>query len=476
MAKMQPLSRLSERVPIPSMQGWLKPVMLFFGVLVIYLRAPVLLLQARFWAEEATVYFVTAYRASWLDGLLNNHIGYFNLWPAFATTLAAHLVPLEQAPLVTTLLAFAAQLFPIAIILFSRSPLWRSHLAKILRILVVLFVPSSYESWLNTVNSQFYFQLSVFLLAVEGVSSEPFQKWFQRFVLAAGGLTGILSLFMFPLFLFRWLVERQKERLVQVLILGACGLVQAASMLAVMSQTEGVVARRFNLTIGVRTAISILWTRTFGLIVTGYDFDALLTPWLYPLVENTALRLATPIVLALFEIFILWLLVSRYEWQQKVIWLGGFVLSFLPSILFAVGSKPKETLIIPGYSPRYFIIPSAIFMLMILKTGLQAQKTIVKVLLWCVLALALFWGMNSFVRQKPYEPGWPVWQQQVSQWRADPASPLQIWPPGWKINLPPPFGNQTTACRCFDAVSACTSISKPQSYMRYVADAQSAIP
>lgn len=102
---------------------------------LIALRAPVLVLAPRLWAEEASVYLAYAQSQSFLRSLLfvptsDFPAGYLNLPANLASTLAAFVFPLELAPAVAMVIAFALQLVPFVIVLWGRSRFWTTPRAS----------------------------------------------------------------------------------------------------------------------------------------------------------------------------------------------------------------------------------------------------------------------------------------------------------------------------------------------------------
>ena len=142
-------SKISNRI--------IKLSFLFLGVLAMFFRAPSFFFEPRFWAEEGIIYFSNAFNNPWYKALFTPHLDYLSLFNNIASTLAANIVQLKDAPLITTLLAFAVQVIPLAIVLWSQSELWGSAVKKAVGILIILFVPLSGEIWLATNCSQFYF-------------------------------------------------------------------------------------------------------------------------------------------------------------------------------------------------------------------------------------------------------------------------------------------------------------------------------
>ena len=84
---------------------------LFLYAFILVVRAPWVLFQGRFWAEEGTFFLPYAWTHSFLDSLIAPHAGYYNLVSNLAGIIATR-VPLEVAPRFTVALAFLLQLLP----------------------------------------------------------------------------------------------------------------------------------------------------------------------------------------------------------------------------------------------------------------------------------------------------------------------------------------------------------------------------
>jgi hypothetical protein len=135
-------------------------------LLLIFLRAPAILLTGRFWAEEGKIYFLDARLRSWWDALLASRMGYYSGWTKLAA-LTATAVPLEWAPMVTVYAALAVQLMVVWFVV--RSDAFAGPVARVLAVAAVLLAVPSAEVWLNTANSQFHFALGAAVLLVTSV-------------------------------------------------------------------------------------------------------------------------------------------------------------------------------------------------------------------------------------------------------------------------------------------------------------------
>lgn len=404
-----------------------------------YLRDPRYLLQPRFWAEEGSLHFAYSYSHTWLQALFNPQVGYLNFWPNLATLLAT-LPPLEVAPLVTTLLAFAVQMLPVLLVLFSRSPLWQGWVRKCLGVAVVLFAPLTTEVWLNTINSYVYLAVAAFFILLEETPQGQARRWVYRGLLALSGLTGTLACFLTPLFFYRAWRERQAERGGQALILAACAMLQVGLIFSIHSY--GNVGQRFTL-IGLTTVGSAVWTQSLGLFAAGYEqahhwakhLLALhtLDPYLFKLWGRSLLLAA----LAFF-----FMLSSNLPTRERIIYLGSYGLWVLFSIMFSI-IPDKYDFINTGMQQRLFFAPNVILGWMLLANlrfdwvqGWHGwARRITALLAAALLCLAILWGVWSFWRPWVPASAWPDWRQEVSTWRATPGYLLRIQPEGWTVNL-----------------------------------------
>ena len=95
---------------------------LLFGTLLaalLLLRSPGSLLHPQFWAEDGTLFFQEAFNRGFLSTILQPASGYLHSFPRLVAGFSL-LVPMEQAPLVFNLAAFAVQLVPALYLLGPR--------------------------------------------------------------------------------------------------------------------------------------------------------------------------------------------------------------------------------------------------------------------------------------------------------------------------------------------------------------------
>lgn len=403
-----------------------------------FMRETAFFFAPRLWAEEGTQYFAYAYRYAhselWYRGILNVQRGYFSLWPNLATTLAANFIPLEQAPLVTTLLALVIQVIPVGLVLWSKVEIWQSFPRKIAGIAVFLFIPLSGEIWLNTINSQFYFALIAVLVLIEPGNVTGLRKWSYRILLLLAGLTGPVTCILSPLFIFVAVWEKKRERAVQAAILSLCAIIQLA-LLGMFGQSDKIVTLRFADLNGV-SLIYAVWTQSIGLVMGGLD---LMREWAQRVElirsQSDVMYLFLALGLLVVESAFLWLASTGLAVREKLILLGSYLLLIFFSFAGAL-SQDKSALIVPGVGGRYFWVPNILLCCLLIANVFSAQHHKYRRGVFAVILLsALILGGLKYHDTLLIGQDWSNWKDEIKLWQADPAYKVKIWPPPWEMSL-----------------------------------------
>jgi len=194
-------------------------------VLLTIWRMPAVIFEGRFWAEEATVFYVHAATTPWRQALFYSYAGYMNLGANAPAVAARHLVPIDHAPRITLVFAFAAQLCPALLLVTSHAAWLRSRLALAASLLLLVAAPSSEEVWLNTLHSQFHLGLCVALILA--LEIEPGgRELFRRILLFLAPLYGLVAVISLSLFAVRAFVDRSRDRLIQTVVLASGSAIQ----------------------------------------------------------------------------------------------------------------------------------------------------------------------------------------------------------------------------------------------------------
>jgi hypothetical protein len=439
------VNSLDDRPPGPRRAAAARLGLLLLAGVAIAARAPDLLRQPRFWAEEATVYFVSAVRSSWLEALAAPHLGYYSLYANLATALAAHTVPLEHAPLVTTLAAIVAQLLPVGVILGGRIRFLADLPRQTIGVAIVLLTPPSLEIWLNSPNSQFFLALTTCLLLLEDAERQPpGSRWTRRIVLIVAGLTGPVSGALTLVAWWRAWLRPGREARIHGIILAACVGVQALALLSAPAELDAE-ARLGGF--DPATSAAIWATRAVAEPLVGTDRATNLARAVHAFRERSpaharALGLALGAAVAL----LLTILAGGSRSPGVFLLLASYLLVTALSIVTALGT-PKEALIRIGASGRYFYISGVLLNLLVLTALDGSFRRLGRSRRWLaclLLGFSLLVNATHFRSRLLAPPERPDWRTEVATWRRDPRHRLRVWPSGWTISLSPDPVRQRT--------------------------------
>lgn len=405
------------------------------------LRAPALLAAPRFWGEEGSVYFAHAARTPFAEAVVAPHLDYLAVWANLATALAA-LVPLESAPLVTTLAAFAVQCVPAAVIAWSPSPFWTPAWRRAAGVALVLLTPLSAANWLTTIGSQFYLALAAGLLLVEDPEQQGTAgRWTRRVLLALCAVSGPPAAFVAPVYALRALRDRRRETAIQAAIVVAGALVQAGVWAAARAGADAAAPRSPGVHVATGPLVVAMQCVVLPLFGAGVASDAETWlqrtggegTWTYGIAGAAAAAL------------LLWggVRLAGDSPERRRLVLAAALLAIL-STLFATGSDmtgSKSALLVPGFGQRYFHAPSVLLMCALLHRAAASLhptpgRSHVAAALCAIALLAGAWRFRADIRPV-VGPGFPDWRAEVAAWRADPSHRPRAWPGDFRVDLAP---------------------------------------
>jgi hypothetical protein len=417
----------------------LRALVLVAACVVMALRAPLLLRQPRFWAEEGKVYFAYAYAADGLwRALLAPHQGYYHLFANLATVLAL-LVPVRHAPMVTTLLAFAAQALPLAIVLWGKAPLWRTLPRSIVAVAIILLTPSSAECWLNAINSQFYLALSAALLLLEETPEAVWRRWAYRGILALAALSGPVTAFLTPLFAVRaWAHRSDREAGTQAWMVGAGAMLQLGIVLTSLEiPPEGAV--RFA-GLGPANLLAVIANRTIVMPLASSSAAQWVCERLvqaHDAGSDGLIAFGLVVALGALGTFLCW----KRPSSQRYLLAASLLLTTLSTISALISAgQTKWVLVWPGTAIRYYYAPSVLLMMAFwgrVDTQPKRWRRPASLLAALALTVGLVLGAADYrpLMQPFVSDDWPVWQEEVAVWETRPGYRLEIWPPPWDMQL-----------------------------------------
>lgn len=406
---------------------------------IIILRDPLLIQSPRFWAEEGSVYFRAAYDSSWVHALIASHQGYYSLVPNAVTLIAARCVALEWAPLVTTLAALLVQLIPFTVIFIGRCEIWQTWPRKITVAAIILLNPYNGNLFLNTINSQFFLGLTVFLILMEPADDpDRFRKYYFRVLIVIAGLTGPVACMLLPAFFLKYFLHRSRDNRRLVLVTCLAAAVQVGYFLhkALVNQLSFV----FNRSTGC-SAIHYLaaqFSKNVLALFTGPYVSDFFGKIHQEISRSGDSALITGELVFLVVQFILILYpISHREYRTRYMALIAVCFLFLSIGTFVLTVDQKDTLALFGRGQRYFYVPAIMVMLLIVHVSQQAirfRNRGMQIICTGLIILYLGSGLSIF-RYHFHSSNGPVWQEEVNIWRRTPDYALSIHPPGWSMEL-----------------------------------------
>jgi len=420
-----------------------KKFLLLVSVVIIAInivRCPELLLNPRFFAEEGTTYFSGAFQKSFLANIFSAHYGYYTLYNQIATSLAT-LAPLENAPLVTTMMSLLVQVGISLYVLWGELPLidalWK-------RVVLALAIPllAWPGHWLTIIGTHCWFGVGTFLLLMSSSRCKKFCCYTARVVyLMIAGLTGVVSCFMAPAYLWRGFMEKSKEYIAYAAILSVCSLVHIGVLLEALQSQSAEVSNRFiSASFGTMLGKTIVYL--FAVPFTGrrifeQQFIAMLGINLKAAIENLfgvnllihdlfIIPIIIGIALILLTAVIIWK--NRTKLEVQVLAVALVVVTAL-SNLCSINSTG---------GPRYYFIPSLILLtLYICMLNVRSYRPMVlaTVLLLVTTFLGNGYEYRSIMRKDAFKNEYSNWRTEVGLWRTTPSYQMNIWPTPWKMKL-----------------------------------------
>lgn len=185
---------------------------LSYTLLIIY-KSPEIFIFGRFFAEEGSVFWSYTLANEYLDILqyLIPSGGYFTLNVNLAMILVK-LLPIAYAPFVTIYLSFFISVLP-AFFAYKYNFLSLNKVENNYLFGLYLFLHSLHwpEVSLNTINSQVYFGVLVFLILTFGLKNDKtIFRFIEQLILFISFMSTFYAVVQFPIILIRYLKEKNK--------------------------------------------------------------------------------------------------------------------------------------------------------------------------------------------------------------------------------------------------------------------------
>jgi len=419
---------------------YLKSLLTVTVIAVIMLRCPEILYQPRFWAEEGA-FFAFAFNDGFWTNLFTPHYGYITLYNSLATSLAT-LFPLEVAPLVTTWMALLVQTSASAFLIWGHYRLlpclWqRVGVALLMQLLAYSGI------WLNTLGAQFFLATITFCVLMYDDEKRPGSvQVLHGCILVISGLTGVISCFMVPAFLYKYLMTKTKAMAIYAGILLASLLLNGLVFIAALLRHDPEVGLRL---VGNDLARLFIKLMSFQFAAPFFGHLFLTTPkmedtgfeirkFIFNLTEFDSFRSESQVITflagSIILLILIMLLIKSFQ-NQEVKYIVILLVAVIPmSTLFSVQMSS---------GPRYTFVPSIVigfFLASLLnnKEFTHTAQSIAGVLLLLSLIFNSFEYRRS-ITETAYSNNWLPWKDEVRKWRQYNRYELAIWPPPWRVSL-----------------------------------------
>jgi len=419
---------------------YLKSLLTVTVIAVIMLRCPEILYQPRFWAEEGA-FFAFAFNDGFWTNLFIPHYGYITLYNSLATSLAT-LFPLEVAPLVTTWMALLVQTSASAFLIWGHYRLlpclWqRVGVALLMQLLAYSGI------WLNTLGAQFFLATITFCVLMYDDEKRPGSvQVLHGCILVISVLTGVISCFMVPAFLYKYLMTKTKAMAIYAGILLASLLLNGLVFIAALLRHDPEVGLRL---VGNDLARLFIKLMSFQFAAPFFGHLFLTTPkmedtgfeirkFIFNLTEFDSFRSESQVITflagSIILLILIMLLIKSFQ-NQEVKYIVILLVAVIPmSTLFSVQMSS---------GPRYTFVPSIVigfFLASLLnnKEFTHTAQSIAGVLLLLSLIFNSFEYRRS-ITETAYSNNWLPWKDEVRKWRQYNRYELAIWPPPWRVSL-----------------------------------------
>lgn len=375
------------------------------------------LASGRLWAEEGTFFFHDIAAAGWLDGLFyqfNSHVELMTNLVIMAGTS----VDLRYAPLVTSYLSFALQSLPVILLLCFRHSLHLNRLAVFGVIVVLAGIPQAKEVWANAINLHFHFALALGLIIAIPIADQRRYRWVMRVVVLCCGLSGIPAHFLAPVLCYRAWQERDRERWIQLAILGACTLMQLA-----LIASAGSLGRELVFDPVVYALVALY--QNGCLLLLGYPGSKVSEAFIRQALGGDGVAVAG-VVIALGVVAFCLVRAGVQSLPRRFLLLGALCLSYA-SFVTALGDD-RSMMISRLFGLRYFFASNVLFAVVLFGT-LGLRRNLLVIACAVVATLAALRGVNATFKG-------PDWREAYDTAAAEQRSRVEIWPRGWYLQLP----------------------------------------
>jgi hypothetical protein len=395
------------------------------------LRAPQVF-AGRFWAEEG-IYYGLFQTLSVASSLFYAGAGYPVILTN-ASVLLSELVPVEYAPVITTVVGLGALLALLALILLWSERLGLDNAMAGIIAALVMMLPHTAEVTANATNLQWIAAaIGVLVLLLPGDAS----KGFSCCVVFIAGLAGPATILLIPAFILKCGLDRSRSSWMQL----GCLLLPVAVMTIVMLGANQSSTRSHPLDPDLY--LSVVSTQSAMTVFFGFDASLAVTSW-YRAAPGAVVALLAKIISSAAVAVPFGIGLAFRETRRASIllatayWVSAFVGTF--------GAIGPYNLINP--LSRYFFAPNVILLLSLGILGSRLAPLTGTALLSGILAIH---SLPNKIPTLVFDG--PSWRAQIPDGGIQKPTQVNIWPAEWTVTLlPRSFGMPNEASPQTDEV------------------------
>ncbi|MDI2090130.1 hypothetical protein [Commensalibacter oyaizuii] len=385
------------------------------------LRAPDVFIYGRFWAEEGDVFFHNAWTMPPLQALFHSFGGYLNL-PTNAVTLVARwLIPLEYAPYFTTIVGLLFQLLPLFLLLSAKDEWLNSFKTRLFLTLLLLFVPETLETSLQSLHIQFQLTLAAAIILVLQ-PNYSYQRWLKLLVLMFAGLSGLMNFALIPIYAVRCWLDKDKLRIEEFIALSISCCVQYFFFYEKIES-------RFH-SFNLFDFSTIFFAHELYIPFGGINrFTVPYIDYLHDNMHNIKAVIIPFTVTILFIAGVLWIFHAYVKTRPAIFLFASALALFCISVIGSIGDRSGFLTLFTNQ--RYLFISQSILCITLVYITNQlhhlSQKIGRAVICWLILVGGIhYFAHPTFIIKAP--ANCLPWQQQVELWKRNPSYNFQLWP------------------------------------------------
>ena len=197
---------------------------------ILFLRRPDFLLDAKLWAEDGTIWYAEA-AAKGFASAFSPQNGYFQTISRIVFWVA-QAIPIETVPLFANTVGLLIRVAPVAFICSSRFD-WIPWQAKLAMVAYYVLMPGIEEVHANITNAHWYLAIYVLMIVISRPPRSSAGRVHDFVALTIAGLSGPFILLLLPCFALRLLCDRSHRGYVLRLTVLAT-LLAAVQVLAIV--------------------------------------------------------------------------------------------------------------------------------------------------------------------------------------------------------------------------------------------------